>query len=252
MDHRLIIGLKQINLKEVDSTNVYLKQLLTDDESEIEGLVVTSEKQSAGKGQKNNVWESEGGKNIICSILLKPKIEVKKQFLISKIISLGIIDFLLNLGLENVKIKWPNDIYYKDKKLAGVLIENSVKGNKIVNSIVGIGINVNQTKFHSDLINPASIKSLLNVGELNLHELFEDLLFFIEKWYLLLKTGKTDLINKEYLQYLHWLNESRQFYIDNNKVEGVIVGVSSTGMLQVELGQKTEDFDLNQITFIKD
>ena len=131
MYQRLFIGNKLINLKEVDSTNSYLKQFLSDNNKEIEGLVVVTENQISGRGQKGNSWESEKQKNLTFSIYLKPNIVVHHQFLISKAISLGIIHFLGYLGLNNLKIKWPNDIYCENKKIAGILIENNIRENKI-------------------------------------------------------------------------------------------------------------------------
>ncbi|MBL4594441.1 MAG: biotin--[acetyl-CoA-carboxylase] ligase [Flavobacteriales bacterium] len=247
MYERLFIGNKLVELEEIDSTNTYLQELVINNENEIEGIVVVANNQYSGKGQRGNNWISEQGENLTFSILLKPNIEVKNQFLISKVVSLGIIDFLLNKGLENVKIKWPNDIYCNENKLSGVLIENSIKGSRIYNSIVGIGLNVNQTKF-SSLVNVTSLKSVIR-ETLNLKESLDELLFFIEKRYLILKAGKVDLINSDYLTFLYWINESKTFLIDNKNIEGVITGVSSIGKLQLEINKQIREFDLKEIKF---
>ena len=250
MYNRLFIGNKLIQLDEVDSTNTYLQNLINNNEKEIEGVVVVADNQCLGRGQRGNSWSSESGRNLMFSIFLKPAIEVENQFLISKICSLGVIDFLKNKGLDNVKIKWPNDIYFRNKKLSGILIENSIKGNKIANSIIGVGVNVNQTKFSSSLTNPISLKKVLG-EQLDLRKSLDELLFFIEKRYLALKAKKYDLIDAEYLNYLYWKNERRSFQVNGKRVEGIIIGVESIGRLQVEIDQKIEVFDLKEIEFLE-
>lgn len=116
--------------------------------------------QSAGRGQRGNSWESEPGKNITASIAFAPKgVKAREQFVISEAIALATVDFLEYLNIDS-KIKWPNDIYVGDKKIAGILIENSLMGCEIVSSVAGVGININQEKFRSDAPNPISVKAL--------------------------------------------------------------------------------------------
>ena len=249
MYQRLFIGNKTIKLKEVNSTNSYLKELLIGNDKEMEGLVVVAESQLSGRGQKGSIWESENGKNLTFSIFLKPNTLVQNQFLISKVVSLGIISFLEDLGLENLKIKWPNDIYCNEKKIAGILIENSLKGKKVNSSVVGIGLNVNQFKFHSEN-NPTSITKELG-GVQNLEDLLDQLLFFIERSYTDLKLGKESKINKKYLEKLYWINEFRGFRKDNELIEGEIVGVDEIGKLQIMINDSVEAFGLKEITFFK-
>ncbi len=251
MYERLFIGKKNVELDETESTNTYLQHLISNNEKEVEGLVVAAENQYSGKGQRGNSWHSERGKNLTFSIFLKPNVKVKNQFLISKSISLGIVDFLLNRGLNNVKIKWPNDIYCDNKKLAGILIENSVRGDKIYASIVGIGLNVNQIKFLSSLPNPTSLSNVLGIREIDISEALNELLFFIEKQYISLKEGKAELINAKYLKYLYWLNETKKFSINKKNVEGIIIGISPIGKLQVEIKGEVEEFGLKEIEFLE-
>lgn len=248
MYQRLFIGNKIVKLKEIDSTNSHIKKLISDDR-EVEGLVVITENQIAGRGQKGNVWESEKGKNLTFSIFFKPNMLVHNQFLMSKVISLGIADFLDNLGLGQVKIKWPNDIYCGESKISGILIENSIKENKIYHVIVGIGLNVKQTNF--DLKNsPTSIARELGADLLNLNELLNQLLFFIEKRYLLLKAGKENIIDKDYLSRLYWFNEPRNFKINEESVRAIIVGIDNIGKLQVKINNEIRAFDLKEIEFL--
>jgi BirA family biotin operon repressor/biotin-[acetyl-CoA-carboxylase] ligase len=250
MYQRLFIGNKLVSLKEVDSTNVYLKLLLARNEAEVEGLVVVAENQYAGRGQKGNEWESEKGMNLTFSIFLKPNVLVKNQFLVSKIISLGIKDFLEDLGLLRVKIKWPNDIFCGNDKIAGILIENSIKGNRICNSVIGVGLNVNQTIFNSKN-KPTSVAKELNDNSFDLKDLLNQLLFFIERRYLLLKSDKENLINPDYLNAMYRINESNRFKIYNVELAGLIIGVTSSGKLQVKINEIIEEFNMKEIEFVR-
>tara|TARA_B100000809_G_scaffold47690_1_gene42374 strand:- start:32989 stop:33741 length:753 start_codon:yes stop_codon:yes gene_type:complete len=250
MYQRLFLGNKTLKLKEVNSTNSYLKELISANDKELEGLVVVAENQSSGRGQKGSLWESEDGKNLTFSILLKPNIPISKQFIISKSISLGIIAFLNDLGLNLLKIKWPNDIYCNDKKIAGILIENSIKGNNINSSVVGIGLNVNQINFQSEN-NPTSLTKELMCNELNLDELLNQLLFFIEKSYTDLKLSKETLINSNYTNNLYWINEFRSFRKGNKLIEGTILGVNEVGKLKILVNNVIETFGLKEITFFR-
>ncbi len=249
MYQSLFIGNKIIKLDEVDSTNNFLQQLLSNNKNEIEGLVVVAENQFSGKGLGGNVWQSEKGKNLTFSVLLKPNTLIQHQFLISKVISLGVLDFLNALGLESVKIKWPNDIYVGDKKIAGILIENAVRNSKIYHSIVGVGLNVNQTNFTSYLNSPTSIGTIFGSLNLPLDELLNQLLFFIEKRYLLLKANKVEPINKDYIKNLYWFNELRNFKTKNNSFQGTIIGVNTVGKLQLQVSNNIKEFDLKEIEF---
>ena len=250
MHQGLFIGNKTLKLKEVNSTNSYLKELIATNDKELEGLVVVAENQVLGRGQKGTVWESENGKNLTLSIFLKPNVMVLNQFIISKVISLGIVSFLKDLGLNNLKIKWPNDIYCNNKKIAGILIENSLKGNKINRSVVGIGLNVNQLNFQSEN-GPTSIAKELKNDKQNLTELLDGLLFFIDKTYINLKLGKETEINTNYLDNLYWINEFRSFRKGNHLIEGSILGVDQIGKLQIKINNKIETFGLKEISFFR-
>lgn len=141
----------------LDSTSNYLASIA--DESP-HGFVVEAEAQTAGRGQRGNSWESEPRMNILMSVLLRPEgIAPSEQFLISQAVSVAIVRVLRHY-LPEVRIKWPNDIYVGDRKICGILIENSITATKIIHSIVGIGLNVNQREFHSDAPNPVSMFQL--------------------------------------------------------------------------------------------
>jgi len=125
-----------------------------------EGFVVVADFQTAGKGQSGNSWKSAAGKNLLFSIALYPlRVPIEEQFLISQAVSVGIKNILDTIS-DDITIKWPNDIYWKDKKLAGILIETSLFRNKISKAVVGIGLNVNQTEFPGEVPNPISLKQI--------------------------------------------------------------------------------------------
>lgn len=149
---------RYILLHETASTNTYLSKMSAILPS---GTVIYTHNQSAGRGQRGNSWEAEPGKNLTFSQLIKDvAVPPTKQFYISEGVSLAIVDYL-RCFTDEVSIKWPNDIYYKDKKICGILIENSLQGNSIKNTIIGVGLNINQTEFVSNAPNPISLKQII-------------------------------------------------------------------------------------------
>ena len=157
-----------IKLPDTASTNDFLLGLNTDQE-----LCVVTDYQSAGKGMGTNTWESEPGKNLLFSILLHPTwLPINKQYLLSMAEAVAIVEVL---G-EGFEIKWPNDIYYGDKKLSGTRIDVNLQGNSLKDVIIGTGINVNQEVFHSDAPNPISLKNITGTDhdrEVLLHKILE-------------------------------------------------------------------------------
>ena len=151
---------KAIYLDEVDSTNRYLLEYQPAEGED--ATICVADFQTAGRGCGSNSWESERGKNLLFSLLIHPTdIEAREQFHISMAISLAICDAMQSYGMKDVSVKWPNDIYWKDKKLCGILIENRLSGTFIRDSIIGIGLNVNQDVFLSDAPNPVSMRQIL-------------------------------------------------------------------------------------------
>lgn len=147
-----------IPLKEVDSTNSYLRRLQPEDIKK-EFVVAVAESQTAGRGQRGNSWESEPGKNLTFSILMRPTfVEAREQFILSQAIALSIKETLYDyVRSPHPRIKWPNDIYWNKKKLGGVLIETDLVGKKMDSCIIGVGLNLNQEHFASDAPNPVSV-----------------------------------------------------------------------------------------------
>ena len=247
----LFVGQNFITLKEVDSTNNFLKEILSKSTPLIEGTVIMAENQYAGRGQQQNGWHADPGKNLTFSLLLKPFfLPVPAQFDLIRVISLGVFDALEPLLGQKLKIKWPNDIYYADSKLGGILIENIVQGGQIKNSIIGIGLNVNQDSFPPHLPNAVSITQILHT-DYDLKTLLSDICRNIEAWYLKLKTGKISLVRNTYLDRLYWLNENKNFKTGDTAFTGIIKGVRDNGLLVVKNNNEEElEFSLKEISFV--
>ena len=227
-----MIGSIVHRIHETDSTNNYAaNQLLT--KRLPEGSVFIADSQIDGRGQASNRWESEPGKNLTFSILLYPDfLEISRQFELSKAISLGVADFL-NENTPDVSIKWPNDIYLENRKVAGILIENSIRINKISSSIIGIGLNINQKIFVSDAPNPVSL-SLMTGLDYNLEDSLSKLCLKIDARYGQLCQGRFSQIDHDYTQILY-RNGIWSRYSDNKgDFEGKILGVDSIGQLRIE------------------
>ena len=183
MPDTLFTGQNIIEIASVDSTNNYIKNLLTT-ERPSEGTIVLAHTQSAGRGQMGNIWASEPGKNLTVSYVFYPSfLEATKQFYLNMAVALAVKDCCELLLDDEVRIKWPNDIYYCDKKIAGILIENSISGSNLTSSIVGIGLNVNQAEFHPSLPNPSSLK-LIKGKNFVVLDVLNQLSHFLEKYYL--------------------------------------------------------------------
>jgi len=232
----LFVGQNLVTLKEIDSTNNYLKLLLSNSKPVTDGTVIMAESQYAGRGQQLNRWHSEPGKNLRFSLLLKPHfLAIQQQFDLTRVISLGVASALKQVTGKNITIKWPNDIYYNDSKLGGILIENMVQGRHIKNSIIGIGLNVNQAAFPPEVPNPASLIQILHT-DYDLLTLLSQLCSYIEAWYLKLKAGKLTEIRDAYRQNLYGLNQERYFASDNITFKGVITDVLPEDLLLVSTG----------------
>ena len=247
----LFVGQNLIILKEVDSTNTFLKNTLSNSKPLPEGTVIMAESQYAGRGQQQNRWHSDAGKNLTFSILLKPSfLAISDQFDLTRAISLGVYDALSPLLGKGLKIKWPNDIYYNDMKLGGMLIENAIQGSQIKHSIIGIGLNINQDNFPESVPNAASIKQILQ-RDYDLRQILSDICSHIEAWYLKLKAGQVDAVRKEYLSRLYWLGQNKRFRCATGDFEGIVKDVLNNGLLVVKNSFETDlMFNFKEIEFL--
>lgn len=191
-------------IAETTSTNSYLAQLCKENKAK-EYHTVIAEHQTAGRGQRGNFWESEAGKNLTFSMVLYPTaLEAKNQFYLSMIVAFSVI-YALDSYTGDFCIKWPNDIYWKDKKIGGILIENELEGKYIVQSIIGIGLNINQKEFHSSAPNPVSLFQILGT-EIDKMEVFKKVLTGILGGYMFLENDMDKaltIIQEVYLNRLY-------------------------------------------------
>ncbi len=247
----LFVGQNFVTIKEVDSTNNFLKQLASNSKPVIEGTVIMAENQTAGRGQQQNGWHAEPGKNLTFSLLLKPSfLPVSQQFDLVRAVSLGVFDALHPLLGDGLKIKWPNDIYYSNRKLGGMLIENMIQGGQFKNAVVGIGLNINQEKFPDYLPNATSVKQILQ-QDYDLKTLLSDICRHIEAYYLNLKAGKILFVRETYLTRLYWLNELKEYKSKDGQFAGTIKSVKDNGILVVENNNHEElEFSLKEIEFV--
>ncbi|SDE77814.1 BirA family transcriptional regulator, biotin operon repressor / biotin-[acetyl-CoA-carboxylase] ligase [Mucilaginibacter pineti] len=246
----LFVGQNLVTIKEVDSTNSFLKTLLSNSKPVPEGTVIMAESQYAGRGQQQNKWHSEPGKNLTFSILLTPTfLPVSQQFDLTRVISLGVYEALRPILGDELKIKWPNDIYFADRKLGGILIETHLQGTRIKDAIIGIGLNINQEHFEAGAGNAISVKQILH-KDYDLRALLSEICGNIEAYYLQLKAGKHLLVRNTYLTRLYWLNQQRAFRSNGVVFNGTIINVKDEGLLVVDNNSGLQEFSLKQIEFL--
>ena len=226
------IGNTIISISNVKSTNLYA--ILQIPGKEVKpGTVFLTYNQTDGRGQLNNKWESEKGKNLTFSVYLKPSVvAIQRQFMISKMVSLGIVSFLKGY-VDDIYIKWPNDIYVGDRKICGILIENAVMNKNIFWSVIGVGLNINQTVFLSDAPNPVSVKNITGKNY-DLSKMLDNLLKKIDFYYRELMEEKYEEIDAKFLKYLYRINEWCDFKDKSHEYKGKIIGVNDIGQLQIE------------------
>lgn len=180
-----------IHISETNSTNSYLHTFCAKEKVE-EFTTVVANFQTSGRGQRGNSWESEPYKNLLFSFVLFPEfLEARRQFLISQVVSLAIKEEL-DTYTTDISIKWPNDIYWKEKKICGILIENDLMGRNISQSIAGIGININQETFHSSAPNPVSLYQITG-NQYDIFEVLRNIMLRIQSYYCQLQKNDTSL-----------------------------------------------------------
>jgi BirA family transcriptional regulator, biotin operon repressor / biotin---[acetyl-CoA-carboxylase] ligase len=228
----MIIGSNIIFIGNLPSTNTYAGQLIRTGNIQ-EGTIIHTNYQSAGRGQVGNSWESEDGKNLLMSIILNPAtINPADQFIISMAVSLGICDFL-NRYTDGCSIKWPNDIYVKNDKIAGILIENTIIGDKLEYCVAGIGLNLNQQKFMSNAPNPVSLK-LITGSEYDPEKCLSQLSADLDLRYKQVISEEFAQIKMDYTLKLFRLNNWFNFRDQEAVFVGKIVSVADNGRLKVE------------------
>ena len=242
------LGKTVIYLPQCHSTNTeiqtFLKKMTLN-----EGSILVTDFQINGRGQQNNKWLSQKGKNILMSILLKPTfLRLNKQFYLNIITCLATTDALEVFTGNNLKIKWPNDIYAGINKIAGILLEASVSKRNIDHTIIGLGVNINQQEFGglkatSVLLETGSTQRIDNIMEL--------ILLSLEKWYQKLKNRDYEEIILRYHSLLFWRNEKHVFYIRGELIDGQIKGINNRGQLIVEIKGVNQIFNNKELVFVE-
>ena len=235
-------------LEEIDSTNNEAARRL----AEIDNMaVIAAVHQTAGRGQRGNIWHTYAGKNLTFSMVVKygdcalPPLEASRQFIITRCVTLGVTDYLGSEGIE-CAVKWPNDIYVRNKKICGILIENTLRGPSLATSVIGIGLNVNQKDFPPQLVNPVSM-TVLTGKEYDLKAELRRLCGFIRS-----RLGDYDNAN-EYAGRLYRFGTINEYVVcsTGEPICAKIVGVSDRGMLclETEKGERFE-FAFKEISYV--
>mgnify|MGYP001274463461 CR=1 FL=1 len=243
--------MKIISKDTLDSTNSFAEQLLSN------GLItqpccITAKYQTSGKGRGSNTWNSESGKNLILSIICFPHfLPAEKQFYLNKAVALSVSELITELSVgNNVTIKWPNDVYAGNKKIAGILIQTAIQNNTIKHAIIGIGVNINQEVFPAELPNATSVIEY-TATETNIDHALERYLVLFEKYYNFLKDGMLSKIDGRYIESLYRFGKHSAFLYENKKIFARISGVNEYGWLQIVTEDgKTLCGDMNKIKMI--
>jgi BirA family biotin operon repressor/biotin-[acetyl-CoA-carboxylase] ligase len=244
--HRTTFDNQLIELESVDSTNNYAMARIHEGMAS-DGLVCLAHHQSAGRGQRGKSWLDKPGQNLIMSLIIEPgTLRISQQFLFSTAVALGILDIIQTINTGNWRIKWPNDIYWNDRKAAGILIESIIKGKNWSFAVVGIGMNLNQESFPDEISNAVSLKQItkLNYEPVSIAR---RLVPSIQNRISLLRKDPGKILS-EFNQALYKRNENLVLEKGNEMISTKIIGVNETGLLLTDMGSFTigeVDFKLN-------
>ena len=239
-----------IKLNAIDSTNSYLRQLSIECDLD-DYTIVMANYQSKGRGQMGTQWSSQDSKNLMVSVFKKVSfINIDQSFYISMAVALSIFEALKALQIKRLKIKWPNDILAENKKVGGILIENVIKHNQLQASVIGFGLNINQTEF--DNLPQASSLRLLSGKTFDLDEVLQHIIKQLQYYFSLLEAGKYEAIKKEYEQHLFRKNKPSTFKdAEGCMFLGFILGVTNSGNLKIRLEDEIiKEFDLKEVTLL--
>ncbi|MEQ8470947.1 MAG: biotin--[acetyl-CoA-carboxylase] ligase [Marinoscillum sp.] len=244
----LFLGKKVEFLPECHSTNEQML-LRVRKADEPEGYVVHSDHQTRGKGQRGNAWISESGKNLLFSMLLRPKtLSIKHSYYLNLVAGLAVVSTLEDEFEMKAELKWPNDVYVNDKKIAGILVETSLIGHLVEYAVVGIGLNVNQKHFSLPFATSICMEKEVEVER---EMLLEKIIAKLESYYLLLKASSYEKIIREYYDVMRWRGEVHQFADENGEFSGEIIGIDDIGRLLVKTFNELRRFEVKQITFLQ-
>jgi len=240
-----------ILLDEVDSTNQFAHGLLQNGVRIEEGTAIMSLFQTAGKGQKGNVWESEFGSNMLASVIIFPEfLEPTKLYLVNQAAALSICTILKDYSKFEFKIKWPNDIMYGDNKIAGILIENSIRDKKCTTCVIGVGINLNQLSFKTYSPRAISLKMITGKSIDSIQEFTKKWRDALMDYFELIRSGQERKISDAYSKSLFGIGENREFESDGVHIKGTIEGVTKEGRLMIKTDTGTREFGIKEVRYI--
>jgi len=241
--------MRTIKVNAIDSTSSFVKKFY-EGTANFKPVCVRAITQTAGRGQRGSNWMSKSGENLTFSILYpQKKLNISKHFMLSATVSLAVVRVLEDIGIPDLKVKWPNDILSAKNKIGGILIENIVRTEGIVASVIGIGLNVNQTEFNN-LPNAGSLKSVTNKN-FDLDELLESLVHKIENELEALPSISTTELLEMYAKNMFRINVVSTFNFNGQKLNGIIRGVTTEGKLNLEIEAGVfKTFDLKEIQLL--
>lgn len=238
---------KRIHLAAIGSTNSYTMDLLS--HSDIpEWTVVTSDHQLEGRGQRGKYWASEPKENLLCSVFIRPRIAVRDQYLISMGVSLAIVDVLVSQGIVP-SIKWPNDILVQGRKIAGILIENQVKGERVESSVLGIGLNVNQSEFPSFPWPATSMATEAEKG-FYLEDVLDQLLLRL-RLRMAQVLRDANALSRDHGRWLYGKGDEVAFSVDDQTLTGILRGVDLSGALLITVEEEDRKFLNGEIRLLR-
>jgi BirA family biotin operon repressor/biotin-[acetyl-CoA-carboxylase] ligase len=244
-----VVGDPFMTLREVDSTNNYAMARIAEGPV-AEGSTWFAWRQTSGRGQRGKRWESEAGENVMMSVVLKPlTLSISDQFMLSASVALALRDLVRTYTTRPVTIKWSNDIYIDDKKAGGILIENVLRGNSWTHAVVGIGLNVNQVSFPSELPNPGSL-ALATERRYDVLEVAGKLCRNLERRYSELVPTRFDALLSEYAASLYRLGETQQFSSQQKIFNATVLGVEKDGKLLLDREGELLKMDFGEVSFL--
>jgi len=242
------IGEVIIELAEIDSTNNYAMRLISEGMAD-HGMVIQADFQTQGKGQHGHIWMAEESKNLLCSMILDAHpYELQQQFRLNMLACLALANYLIeHAGMEHIRIKWPNDIYAGSRKMAGILIENSLRGHTWTHAIIGIGLNVNQTHFPEQFM--ATSMQLETRKTYKINQVLKGVIRYFDQ--MVKQYPKlSDSLIQHYNELLYGIHEPILYKKGNEMYEGILSGVDASGHLSIHVNGKFKTFKHRDIELI--
>ena len=240
---------KKLHFDSLNSTNETLGQLSKKIELQ-NGFYITSDYQKSGKCQNNDKWDSNPKENLLISIFLNLDLNIENLFMLNQLASLAVLDTLSKFLEQKIEIKWPNDVYVDNKKFSGILINNMVKGGIINSSVIGIGINVNQTNFNKKYI--ATSMKLLSKKDFKLNEIEKILMKNIKKQSMILLEKKISLLSSRYNNHLYGKNLDSLFILNKKRIYAKVIEVNQNGKIKLMFGDgEVNEFSQNEVKLLR-